>query len=307
KAEWRRPITRVAEAITVFALLMGSSNVLWHLGRPELIYTPLLYPQPLSPLIWDVVCISLYFIGSLTYLYLPLIPDLALLRDRSPRWRWFYRALALGWQGTERQHHRLMVGGVGRAVHRHVFDPRREVLGDENEIAAEGLARPLLLVIDPERRLVRLARMRDAPSVAVGGNSGCKRRLQPLIERILGPKVEVRGEHRGRRPRHGLERTAFLVRVRRVGGVSCRLRLQSAQPLHRQRRVALAQVPEALQLLRPPAARHGGSRWRKICSTASRLKIALPNWRRAPLAPSTSTAMPLIGVNPGSSAASAAN
>ncbi len=106
-AEWRRPITRVAEAITVFALLMGSSNVLWHLGRPELIYMPLLYPQLLSPLIWDVICISVYFLGSLTYLYLPLIPDLALLRDRSTRWRWFYRPLALGWQGTERQHRRL--------------------------------------------------------------------------------------------------------------------------------------------------------------------------------------------------------
>ena len=106
-AEWRRPITRVAEAITVFALLIGSSNVLWHLGRPELIYMPLLYPQPLSPLIWDVVCISIYFLGSLTYLYLPLIPDLALLRDRSPQWRWFYRPLALGWQGTEGQHRRL--------------------------------------------------------------------------------------------------------------------------------------------------------------------------------------------------------
>ncbi len=107
QAEWRRPITRAAEAITVFALLMGSSNVLWHLGRPELIYVPLLSPQPLSPLIWDVVCISVYLLGSITYLYLPLIPDLAILRDRSPRLRWFYRLLALGWQGTSRQHQLL--------------------------------------------------------------------------------------------------------------------------------------------------------------------------------------------------------
>jgi molybdopterin-containing oxidoreductase family membrane subunit len=107
QAEWRRPITRAAEAITVFALLMGSSNVLWHLGRPELIYVPLLSPQLLSPLIWDVVCISVYLLGSITYLYLPLIPDLAILRDRSPRLRWFYRLLALGWQGTSRQHQLL--------------------------------------------------------------------------------------------------------------------------------------------------------------------------------------------------------
>jgi molybdopterin-containing oxidoreductase family membrane subunit len=86
---------------------MGSSNVLWHLGRPELIYVPLLSPQLLSPLIWDVVCISVYLLGSITYLYLPLIPDLAILRDRSPRLRWFYRLLALGWQGTSRQHQLL--------------------------------------------------------------------------------------------------------------------------------------------------------------------------------------------------------
>ena len=112
QAEWRRPITRAAEAITVFALLMGSSNVLWHLGRPELIYVPLLYPQPLSPLIWDVACISVYMMGSITYLYLPMIPDMALLRDRSPRLRWMYRAMALGWQGTERQH-RLLEKAIG--------------------------------------------------------------------------------------------------------------------------------------------------------------------------------------------------
>jgi molybdopterin-containing oxidoreductase family membrane subunit len=106
-AEWRRPITRAAEAITVFALAMGASNVLWHLGRPERIWVPLVYPQFLSPLIWDVVCISTYLIGSTLYLYLPLVPDLALIRDRHPRFGWLYRPLALGWQGTERQHQLL--------------------------------------------------------------------------------------------------------------------------------------------------------------------------------------------------------
>ena len=70
-------------------------------------YKRQLNPQPLSPLIWDVACISVYLLGSITYLYLPLIPDLAILRDRSPRLRWFYRLLALGWQGTSRQHQLL--------------------------------------------------------------------------------------------------------------------------------------------------------------------------------------------------------
>jgi molybdopterin-containing oxidoreductase family membrane subunit len=106
-AEWRRPITRIAEVITVFALMLGSINILFDLGRPEKIYLPLLVPQFLSPLIWDVTAITLYMTGSIIYLYLPLIPDLALLRDRSPRLRGFYRIAALGWQGTPRQHERL--------------------------------------------------------------------------------------------------------------------------------------------------------------------------------------------------------
>jgi Ni/Fe-hydrogenase subunit HybB-like protein len=103
-AEWRRPITRVAEVITVVALVMGSTNILFHLGRPQLILQPLLHPHFTSPLIWDVAAISLYLTGSIVYLYLPLIPDLALLRDRSHRFRSLYRLLSLGWNGTERQH-----------------------------------------------------------------------------------------------------------------------------------------------------------------------------------------------------------
>ena len=106
-AEWRRPITRVAEVITVIALIMGSTNILWHLGRPELFYLPMIEPQFLSPLIWDVGAISLYITGSIVYLYLPLIPDLALLRDRGHRFKPLYRLLALGWTGTEDQHRRL--------------------------------------------------------------------------------------------------------------------------------------------------------------------------------------------------------
>ena len=41
-------------------------------------------------------------LGSTMYLFLPLIPDLAMARDRSTGWRkTFYRILALGFRGTE--------------------------------------------------------------------------------------------------------------------------------------------------------------------------------------------------------------
>lgn len=107
-AEWRRPITRMAEVITVLVLFFGVGNVLLDLGRPDRALNVILHPQFRSPLLWDVSSITVYLIASTVYLYLPLLPDIALLRDRTTGWRRrLYETLALGWTGTERQWHRL--------------------------------------------------------------------------------------------------------------------------------------------------------------------------------------------------------
>jgi molybdopterin-containing oxidoreductase family membrane subunit len=109
-AEWRRPITRCAEVITVFALIFGALSVIIDLGRPDRVLNVLLHGRLQSPILWDVCCISVYLTGSLIYLYLPLIPDLAKLRDRGGRLAGFYRRLALGYRGTPRQVRRLERG-----------------------------------------------------------------------------------------------------------------------------------------------------------------------------------------------------
>jgi molybdopterin-containing oxidoreductase family membrane subunit len=113
-AEWRRPITRAAEAITVFSLVLGVSSILIDLGRIDRMWALIRYPRFQSPLLWDVSSVSIYLTASVIYLYLPLIPDVALLRDRVDRtpgdrsWRlWLYSKLALGWTGTPKQWHRL--------------------------------------------------------------------------------------------------------------------------------------------------------------------------------------------------------
>jgi molybdopterin-containing oxidoreductase family membrane subunit len=107
-AEWRRPITRMAEVVAVLALIMGVANIILDLGRPDRGLFVLLHPHFASPLLWDVLAISLYFVVSSVYLYLPLIPDIALLRDRTTGWRgWLYRLTALGFTGTTREWHRL--------------------------------------------------------------------------------------------------------------------------------------------------------------------------------------------------------
>src|SRR5574341_351783 len=81
-AEWRRPITRAAEVITVLVLFFGAGSVILDLGRPDRVVNVLAHPNFRSPLVWDVCSISIYLAGSTVYLYLPLIPDIAILRDR---------------------------------------------------------------------------------------------------------------------------------------------------------------------------------------------------------------------------------
>ena len=107
-AEWRRPITRMAEVITVLVLFFGVGNVLLDLGRPDRALNVILHPHFSSPLLWDISSITVYLTASSTYLYLPLIPDIAILRDRTSGWRRaLYSRLALGWTGTAEQKHRL--------------------------------------------------------------------------------------------------------------------------------------------------------------------------------------------------------
>jgi molybdopterin-containing oxidoreductase family membrane subunit len=108
---WRRPITRMAEGITAFALLVGAPMVIIDMGRPDRILHVIMYGRLQSPILWDVLSVTTYLTGSMLYLYLPMIPDLAILRDHGPHfkpWRqWLYRKLALGWTGTPQQHRRL--------------------------------------------------------------------------------------------------------------------------------------------------------------------------------------------------------
>ena len=117
KAEFRRPFTRAAELMTTFGLIQAGASIFMHLGRVWLAYWlfPIpnerqLWPNFHSPLMWDLLAITTYVLGSTMYLFLPLIPDLAMARDRSTGWRkTFYRILALGFRGTEGEWRHLTV------------------------------------------------------------------------------------------------------------------------------------------------------------------------------------------------------
>src|SRR5438309_1941424 len=109
--KWRTSINRLAEAMTIFAVMCAGLFPLLHLGRPWFFYWLLpyantmgLWPQFRSALVWDVFAVSTYFTVSLLFWYMGMIPDLATLRDRSASrmGRIVYGILAMGWRGSAR-------------------------------------------------------------------------------------------------------------------------------------------------------------------------------------------------------------
>ncbi|MBI2957453.1 MAG: polysulfide reductase NrfD, partial [Chloroflexi bacterium] len=105
QAGWRTPVTRMAEFITVVALSVGGLMPVIDMGRPERVLYIIQWGRWSSPITWDILAISTYLTGSAIYLFLPMIPDLALCRDRlgkktSGFKRTLYRILSVGWKGS---------------------------------------------------------------------------------------------------------------------------------------------------------------------------------------------------------------
>ncbi|HEX9115503.1 MAG TPA: NrfD/PsrC family molybdoenzyme membrane anchor subunit [Anaerolineae bacterium] len=113
KIQFRAPISRPAELLTVFGLATAGMQVFFHLGRAwkALWVGPYpnfrgLWPSYHSPLAWDLIAISTYLSCSALFAFLALIPDLAMARDREQRPGWrkrLYEIASLGFRGTERE------------------------------------------------------------------------------------------------------------------------------------------------------------------------------------------------------------
>lgn len=111
RQKWRTGIARFAEAMTIFAVICAGLFPAIHTGRPWLDGYLLPYPNQhslwinfSSPLIWDVFAVSTYFIVSLVFWYIGLIPDFATLRDRtsSKIKKTIYSIFSLGWRHSIR-------------------------------------------------------------------------------------------------------------------------------------------------------------------------------------------------------------
>jgi Ni/Fe-hydrogenase subunit HybB-like protein len=112
-ADWRRPITRMAETITVVGVLVGALMIVIDMGRPDRLLTVFTSGRPQSPILWDVAALNTYLLGSILYLYVAMIPDLQILArkarelGRTDLMARLYEFGAMGFSGTKEQHRRL--------------------------------------------------------------------------------------------------------------------------------------------------------------------------------------------------------
>ncbi|WGH27238.1 MAG: polysulfide reductase NrfD [Candidatus Bostrichicola ureolyticus] len=113
RQKWRLSINRSAEAMTIFAVIQAGLFPLIHMGRPFEAYWVFPIPNQLgslwpnfnSPLLWDVFAISTYFSVSFIFWFIGLIPDFAMIRDRTQNIikKKIYGILSFGWSGTAKQ------------------------------------------------------------------------------------------------------------------------------------------------------------------------------------------------------------
>jgi Ni/Fe-hydrogenase subunit HybB-like protein len=112
RSEWRKPIIRMAEFITIISLLIGPVFILLCIGRLDRLPYIAFFGRIQSPITWDVIAISTDIVGCFLFLYLALLRDLASLRDfkelKVPAWqKKMYRILSLGYNGEPEQQRRL--------------------------------------------------------------------------------------------------------------------------------------------------------------------------------------------------------
>jgi molybdopterin-containing oxidoreductase family membrane subunit len=108
KADWATPLTRISEIIAISAIICASIIIIIDMGRPDRFINVFIHGRIQSPIIWDVIIIATYLVISMLLLYISLIPDIALCRDRLinvPGWqKKLYKITAINWTGKKRQY-----------------------------------------------------------------------------------------------------------------------------------------------------------------------------------------------------------
>lgn len=103
--DYLKGLARMAEVLTVVALVLGALAIIVDLGQPlRGVVNLFRYARPQSPFFGTfTLVISAYLFASLVYLYLTARPDAAVLAERPSGLQRFFRWWAAGYEATPEQ------------------------------------------------------------------------------------------------------------------------------------------------------------------------------------------------------------
>lgn len=105
---WVKPISRIAEIIAIAFAAVAGLVIISDMGRPDRLPYVFMFGRVQSPILWDVTVVTTYFVLSLLLWFFPMIPDLAIARDRLDGRPKFlvkaYEILSVRWMHHEKQY-----------------------------------------------------------------------------------------------------------------------------------------------------------------------------------------------------------
>jgi Ni/Fe-hydrogenase subunit HybB-like protein len=105
--KWITPISRIAEIIAIAFAAVAGLVIISDMGRPDRLPYVFIHGRFQSPILWDITVVTTYVAISTLLYFLPLIPDLAIFKNRitnAPEWlKKTYHILSMNWAGTPEQ------------------------------------------------------------------------------------------------------------------------------------------------------------------------------------------------------------
>jgi molybdopterin-containing oxidoreductase family membrane subunit len=104
--KWITPIARIAEIIAIAFASVAGLVIVSDMGRPDRLLNVFIYGRFQSPILWDVTVVTTYTLVSVLLFYIPLIPDLAILKNDKtlPKWQSnIYNLMSINWKNSPEQ------------------------------------------------------------------------------------------------------------------------------------------------------------------------------------------------------------
>lgn len=105
--EWYRPLSRIADVISLSSITMAGICIMISMGRPDRLHYLIIHGRIQSPIVWDIIVVATYFVACVLVLFIALIPSLSTCKNHLknlPKWQLkMYDILSFGWEGNAEQ------------------------------------------------------------------------------------------------------------------------------------------------------------------------------------------------------------